>query len=119
MQTPVQITFRHMETSAAVETRIRELVDRLEHHYDRITSCHVVVETPAAHRNKGAPFIVKIDLVVPGAELHVNSDRAEHEEHANVYVALRDAFDTAKRILQDHAREQRGEVKRHNSQHHD
>lgn len=113
MQTPIQITFRHMETSAAVEARVRELAARIERFNDRITSCHVVIEAPPAHRNKGAPFTVKIDLIVPGSELHVNSERAEHPEHVDVYVALRDAFDAVKRVLQDHTRERRGEVKRH------
>jgi len=113
MQTPVQITFRHMETSAAVETRIHELIERLERHYDRIIGCHVVVDAPAAHRNKGAPFAIKIDITVPGSELHIHSDRGKHEDHTDCYVALRDAFEAANRALQDYARLQRGEVKRH------
>lgn len=71
------------------------------------------VEAPPAHRNKGAPFDVRIDLTVPGGEIAVRSERAEHAEHADVYVALRDAFDSARRLLQDYARERRGDVKRH------
>jgi hypothetical protein len=31
----------------------------------------------------------------------------------DVYVALRDAFDSARRLLQDYARERRGDVKQH------
>jgi ribosomal subunit interface protein len=113
MQTPLRITFRHMDSSPAVEARVHEHVDRLERFYDQITGCHVVVEAPPAHRRKGAPFDIKIDLVVPGGEIAVRSERAEHEAHMDVYVALRDAFDSARRLLQDYAREQRGDVKRH------
>jgi ribosomal subunit interface protein len=113
MQTPLRITFRHMQPSSAVEAWVREHAERLERFYDRITGCHVVVEAPPAHRNKGAPFDVKIDLTVPGSELVVRSERAEHEAHQDVYVALRDAFDSARRVLQDYAREQRGDVKHH------
>jgi hypothetical protein len=102
-----------MPPSPAVEAWIREHAMRLEHMYDRITGCHVVVEAPAAHRNKGAPFDVKIDMTVPGAEICVRSERAEHEQHIDVYVALRDAFDVARRLLQDHVRAHRGEVKVH------
>ncbi len=113
MQTPLRITFRHMEPSPAVEERIREYVGHLERFHERITGCHVVVERPAAHRHKGAPFAIKIDVTVPGEEIVVRSDRAEHPAHADVYVALHDAFDSARRILQDRVREQRGDVKRH------
>lgn len=113
MQTPAQITFRHMDTSAAVEARIHELIERLERHYDRITDCHVVVDAPAAHRNKGAPFSIRIDITLPGGELHIHSDHGKHDDHADCYAALRDAFDAATRALQDYAQLQRGEVKRH------
>jgi len=113
MQTPLRIAFRHMEPSPAVEARIREHVERLERFYDQITGCHVVVEAPPAHRHKGAPFDIKIDLTVPGGDIRVRSEHAEHEAHMDVYVALRDAFDAARRLLQDHAREHRGDVKHH------
>ena len=106
MQTPLQLTFRHLDHSPTVAARVREHVDRLERFHDRITGCHVVIEAPAAHRNKGAPFDVKLDLVVPGGRITVRSERSEHQAHTDVYVALRDAFDAAKRALQYHARQQ-------------
>lgn len=115
METPLRITFRHMAPSAAVETRVREHVERLERFHDSITGCHVVIEAPPAHRAHGAPFDVKIDLTVPGREISVRSERAEHAAHEDVYVALRDAFDSTKRRLQDYAREERGDVKRHST----
>lgn len=116
MQTPLQITFRHMDPSPAVEARIRELAARLEHFYKRIIGCHVVIEAPAAHRNQGAPFTVKIDLGLPGRDIHVNSERAEHAAHADVYVALRDTFNTATRLLEDQVREHRNDIKHHELQ---
>jgi ribosomal subunit interface protein len=96
-----------MQSSPAVAARVREHVERLERFHDRITGCHVVIEAPPAHRNKGAAFDVKIDMTVPGGEIAVRSERAEHEEHTDVYVALRDAFDSARRLLQDDLRERR------------
>jgi len=47
-------------------------------------------------------------LTVPGAELVAN-----HTQHEDVYVAIRDAFDAMSRQLEDYARKQRGEVKTH------
>ncbi len=102
MQTPLQLTFRHLDPSPAVEARVRELVEHLERFHDRITGCHVVIDAPPAHRSKGAPYDVKVDLVVPGGRIRVRSEHAEHPTHADVYVALRDAFDAAKRALRDH-----------------
>jgi ribosomal subunit interface protein len=99
MQTPLRITFRHLQPSPAVEARVREYVERIERFHDRITGCQVIVEAPAAHRHKGAPFNVKIALSLPGAEINAHSERTD-----DVYVALRDAFDIVKRCLKDQAR---------------
>jgi ribosomal subunit interface protein len=107
MQTPVRITFRHLQPSPAVEARVREHVERLERFHHRITRCQVTVEAPAAHRHHGAPFNVKISLSLPGAEINVHSERTNDPAHTDVYLALRDAFDIAKRSLKDHAREHR------------
>ena len=111
MQLPLQITFRHMGPSAAVENNIRGHVAYLEQHFDHITGCRVVIDAPPAHRNKGGPFSVHVDLTVPGREIFVNSARDDRVEHGDVYVAIRDAFDAVKRQLDAHTRRQRGEVK--------
>lgn len=113
MQTPVQITFRGMPTSDAVERRIREKAAKLEHYHDRITSCRVVVEAPHRRHHKGRLYTVSIDLTVPGAELVVNNEKRFHHSHEDVYVALRDAFNAMRRQLEDFARTQRGDVKMH------
>jgi ribosome-associated translation inhibitor RaiA len=74
MLLPVQVTFRHMDPSPAVEARARELAAKLERFYDPITSCRIVIDTPPAHRNKGGPFSVRVDVTVPGGELFATSD---------------------------------------------
>ena len=111
MQTNLKITFRHMTSSAAVENNIRKHLAQLEHHFERITSCHVVVDTPPAHRNKGGPFSVRIDLTVPGREIFVNSARDDRAQHTDVYVAIRDAFEAVARQLDAHMRRRRDEAK--------
>lgn len=113
MQLPVQITFRHMDTSPAVEALIRERVDALERFYDRITACRVVVEVSARHHRKGKLFHIRVDLIVPGREIVVKRDPSEHHAHEDIMVAIRDAFDAARRQLEDHARNARGEIKTH------
>jgi ribosome-associated translation inhibitor RaiA len=113
MLIPVQITFRHMEPSPAVEARARELAGRLERFYESITSCRIVIDTPPAHRNKGGSFSVRIDVTVPGGELFATSEHEPEGPHTDAYVAMRDAFDDIRRQLEDYGRRQRGDVKRH------
>ena len=108
MQIPLQITFRGLPHSDALETRIREKVDKLQDFHTRITSCRVVVEEQHRHKRQGKHFTVRIDVRVPGNEIVIDRDHAE-----DVYVALRDAFDAAARRLEDHGRVQRGDVKVH------
>lgn len=113
MQIPLQITFRNMDASPAVESRIRTLAERLEHFHDRVTSCRVVVECAHRHHHQGNLYHVGIDLRVPGTEFTSGHGSALHHAHEDVHVAVRDAFDTLRRQLEDHARRQRGDVKSH------
>jgi ribosomal subunit interface protein len=108
MKIPLQVTFRDMPPSDAVENRIREKADKLGRFYDRIVHCRVVVEMPQRHKHQGKLHCVRIDLSVPGAELVAN-----HAKHEDLYVALRDAFAAITRQLEDFARRQRGDVKTH------
>lgn len=108
MDLPLQITLRGVPRSDALDAAIREKAAKLQQFYDHIASCRVVVEVPGRHQHQGKQFVVRVDLKVPGQEIAVNRDH-----HEDVYVALRDAFDAARRQLQDFAREQRGDVKAH------
>ena len=65
MQIPLQLSFRGMEPSAAVELKVRERVAKLERFSDRITSCRVVVESPHRRHHQGKLFHVRVDLTVP------------------------------------------------------
>ena len=113
MQIPVQITFRGMDPSPAIEERVRERAAKLERYFDRITSCRVNVEAPHLHQHKGKLFHVRVDITVPGVELVVNRNPADNHAHEDVYVAIRDAFRAAERQLDDHAKKKKGRVKNH------
>ncbi len=113
MQIPLEIKFRRMEPSEAVEANIREKVAKLERHFDRIVSCRVVVEAPHRRQSKGKLFAVTVNVAVPGKELVVNHTGSKNHAHEDAYVAIRDAFAAAVRQLEDHASKIRGEVKTH------
>jgi ribosomal subunit interface protein len=118
MQVPVQVTFRNMDRSEAVEANVLERTEKLERFFDRIISCKVVIEAPHRRHNKGKLYNVRIDLVVPGKELIVNRNGPKNPAHEDVYVAIRDAFNAAARVLEDHTRKVRGETKTHEAPRH-
>jgi ribosomal subunit interface protein len=109
MQIPLQITVRNMERSDALDTRIREKVSGLERFHPRITSCRVSISESRKHHRQGRQFEVRVDVRVPG-RAEIVSNR-HHDE--DVYVALRDAFASATRQLEELIREKRGDTKAH------
>lgn len=108
MQIPVQITFRDIPHSDAIESEIHKKVEKLETIYPRLIACRVVLESEQRHQHQGKLYAVRVDLSAPGTELV-----ATRQKHEDIYVALRDAFDAMKRQLQAFAAKQRGEVKTH------
>ena len=108
MQRPVQITSRDFTITQAMKTLIEERAEALEQYFERLTGCHVAIEAPVHHHRRGGPFNVRIDLRTPGAELSVNKQSAD-----DLAVAIREAFDSARRRLEDHLRELRHDVKTH------
>ena len=108
MEMPLQVVVRNIAHSDALEARVREDVAKLEAFHPRIVSCRVTVEELQKHRRQGRHFRVAIDLRVPGREIV-----ASHDHDEDVYVALRDAFHSARRQLEDTARVMRGDVKVH------
>jgi cold shock CspA family protein len=76
-------------------------------------SCRVVVELAGKHHLHGNQYDVHLDIKVPGAEIAVTREPGQHAEYRDLGVALRDAFDAAKRKLEDYVRRQRHAVKAH------
>ncbi|HEY6925773.1 MAG TPA: HPF/RaiA family ribosome-associated protein, partial [Steroidobacteraceae bacterium] len=114
----LQITFRNMDSSPALEARIRELVQKLQRFSNQIIKCQVVVEAPHhQHHEHGARFDFQVDIAVPGKEIAIGHTHSRNPAHTNAYVALRDAFRAAKRQLQDYEKIRRQEVKSHSRPH--
>ena len=125
MTRPVQITFRNMSVSPAIEEEIRSQASWLESFYPAIVGCRVVLDVPHRHRRRGRPLHVRIELSLPGEDVIVNHEptldptsrpapRKSDEldgRHKDVQVVIHEAFDVARRRLEDVARRQRGDVK--------
>jgi ribosome-associated translation inhibitor RaiA len=108
LRVPLQITVLNLPHSAALEARARKMAEKLEKLHPRIVSCRVGIEELRRHRSRGRLFHVRIDLRIPGREIVSN-----HRHNKDPYVAVRNAFLSARRQLEDAARVRRGNVKAH------
>lgn len=108
MKLPVYVQFHGMSASDALEASVRAHAQKLESFAAGLTACRVAIEVEQKHQQQGRSYCVSLDLTLPGHELVVN--RARHED---AYVALRDAFDSMKRQLEETVRKSRGQVKHH------
>ncbi len=111
MQLPLQITFRHMEPSEAFEAIVREKAAKLDKFVDHITGCRVVIEPAGKHHQHGNLYEVRIDITVPDDEIAVTREPGQYDANKSIQVAIRDAFDSARRQLEDYLRCRRGFVK--------
>ncbi len=113
MQLPLQITFRDFPHSDAVEATIREKAAKLDEFFPRLVSCRVMVEARHHRHHQGNLCHIRIELGVPNKEIVVSREHHDEQAREDIYVVIRDAFDAAKRQLEDYARVLRGETKSH------
>ena len=113
MEVPLSITFRNVDRSEWIQDDVRGYVDKLDELFDGIISCKVVIEAPHKHHKHGNLFRVQVHLSVPRRELTVNRDKGDHPEHADLHVAIRDAFLAMRRQVEEYARSLRGDMKTH------
>jgi hypothetical protein len=123
MTLPIQITFRHMNASPALEAAVGKEARKLARFFPRVMNCRVALEGPSRHGHTGLSS-VRIDLWMPGAQLavehkpdlrgHLHEVAAEETlEGSETLKALRDtsavreAFHEMRRRLQDQARRMR------------
>lgn len=131
MRLPLTVAFRGMDRNEWIEAEIRRRAEKLETYCRDIGSCHVIVEVPHRHHEEGNRFSVRIDLTVPdheiavtrGSNLHGFTKDLDQQEWVKQFdvegmrkdlgLVIKEAFDVARRRLQDHTRRHRLDVKRH------
>ncbi len=113
MRRPLQIAFHNIPHSREIEVTIRAEAERLDEVYDQIMSCHVVVDVPHRHHKESTLHQVRIDLKVPDEEVVVSRESGKHAEDQDLDIAIRDAFDEARNLLEDYVRRRQGQVKAH------
>ena len=100
MHDNLQITFRGMPTSPAIELLIQERAQRLARVSPLIHRCHVVVEQPHRHHHKGRTYSVRLNVVTAADDVVVIRESDEAQSHEPLQHTIRDAFDAAARQLE-------------------
>lgn len=117
MQIPLEVTFRDVRKTEAIEKLIMEKVAKLEKICDYMVSCRIAVEMPQRHQQTGNPFRVRIDIRVPqGHELIIKRESVQGKVSGTLPQTLREAFSAAGRQLKELVKRQRAEVKTHPDQ---
>lgn len=110
MATPVQLTFRDFPPCPSVTDHVQRRATKLETYFDRLMTCHVVVEEPHRRSRHGQKFHVRIDMHVPGKELVVSKTSADSTE--DLHATIDEAFGEAERVLDHHAKATRQRLRR-------
>lgn len=115
MQVPLSVAYEGgLESTPALEARVEQEASKLERFSSRITACHVALIGRSGRRRHGDLFQVRIRISAPGrGDIVVDRNPGADHAHEDPYVAIRDAFNAARRRLQDHERRADGKVKRH------
>jgi cold shock CspA family protein/ribosome-associated translation inhibitor RaiA len=113
MDLPLEISFINLDRSAAVEKVVRQRAEALSRQCERLLKCRVAIEMVGRHHRKGRKYRARIDLKLPGRNIVVGNASESNPTHEDVYMAVRHAFDAARRRVQDFTRRRRGDVKLH------
>ena len=131
MKLPVEISFRNIPPTAWIESEVYKRAEKLDVYCRDLMACRVLIEKPHRHHAGGNRFHVRIDLTAPGTEiavtqaanLHTLTKGLEAREWVKAFdvegmrkdirLVIREAFDIARRRLQDYTRRRRGAVKTH------
>jgi len=107
MQRPLQLVFRDMKSSLALETFVRDRVARLEQHHPNIIGCRVVAGIP--HRSSAgakpaakAPLSLTVEVEIPSRPLIVVKDvEARREAKDDQLAVITHVFEAVERKLRE------------------
>ncbi|HEU0059338.1 MAG TPA: HPF/RaiA family ribosome-associated protein [Hyphomicrobiaceae bacterium] len=100
MNAPVEVHFHGIQRSEAIEQRVRDKVAKLEKHFERMTSCRVVLEATQRTALKPKVYCIKIEIGVPRQRpIVVCHERVGSHASEELTMALRDAFETVLRKI--------------------
>ena len=103
-----------LTSSEALRRRIEREAEKLEKFQKRIVGCRVELTGRSGRRRHGGLFAVRLQVSIPGGrDIVIDRNPDADHAHEDPYVAIRDAFNAARRRLQDRHRRMEGKVKAH------
>jgi ribosome-associated translation inhibitor RaiA len=96
MAAQLHIVVRNMAHPQGFDSKVRGMLDRLEKICPRITAFHLTLGEEN-HQHGGGRFCLKLDVRAPRIEIVVTRGYQE-----DVYIALREACQAARRQLIEH-----------------
>jgi ribosomal subunit interface protein len=101
MKPVVDVIYRDLDTSAALNEVISKKLEKLTRFNDQILHSRVILDTPHNHKHKGKQFRASIELDLKGHPIAVTRD------DESIHVAVREAFMSAERKLKQVTQKQR------------
>lgn len=108
MKVPLEVAYRNVEKTEALDNLVNEKVAKLERFCNYINSCHIAIEKIHDRPRHGSPYRVRIDITVPPShELVAESNPSEENQYVEIDAVIRDAFSKAERQVKELSRQQR------------
>lgn len=101
MKPAVDVVYRDLDSSAALNEIITKKLEKLNRYTDQIVHSRVVIDIPHNRKHKGKQFRASIELDIKGHPVAVTQD------DESIHVAVRDAFSSAERKVKQLAARQR------------
>jgi ribosomal subunit interface protein len=101
MKSAVDVLYRDLEASPALNEIISKKLEKLNRYSDQIIHSRVVLDTPHNRKHKGKQFRASIEIDIKGHPIAVAQD------NESIHLAVRDAFITAERKVKQIAARQR------------
>lgn len=115
MAVPLEINLRGVGPhDDAFKAEIERQAEKLGKLYANIMNLRVVVDTPPRHKRSGRTHKVSIEVLLPQKKkLIANREHRESGAHEELTYVIREAFDAARRQLEQYARKKSRDVKAH------
>ncbi len=107
------VVFNKADPSEAVESRGLHLLNKLLAFFPRIMRGVMTIEGRHHHHHQGNLYHVSLRFHLPGGDIVVSQDPERNHAHEDVYVAMRDACDAARRQLSHVIERRKGSGLRH------
>lgn len=107
------IVFNSLDPSDAVRQRALALLTKLLRTSPSIMRGTMVIEGRHRHHHQGNLFHVSVRLQVPGVDVVVSHDPERNHAHEDIFVAMRDACEAARKQLEAYESRRGGKARQH------